>query len=196
MKPLYESLFDVDLATKKPAINGVPVDNQIWTKCEKYFKSVLKKYKKVTSEKDVYVVEFRGIPFKILYAYNDCIIWLFDDTPSDGWMYVLSPETIYINYMSIEHNAKNNQNITHIAPIDINHLDEYNSGGVDSDRTLSFIAKVNKFRGENPWSTLEGIAYSIPSPREEGIGSNLLCRGYLPITISQKAKNIIQKYVK
>lgn len=183
-----ESLFDNDLTSKKPAINGVSVDDYAWKKCEKYFKSILKKYKKITSEDKSYDVN----DYHILYAYNDCIIWFYDANGlSDRWLYVLAPETIYINYTSIKHNA---ETFPWKVDIDINNLDEFDYGNW-GDLKFNFVAKINYFRGENPWHTLKGIS-SIPVPKTEGIGSNLLCRGYLPFTISKKAKDIINKYVK
>ena len=191
MKTLVESIFDQDLATKKPSIKGVEIDNDIWKKCEKYYKSILKDFKKITSEKDWYFVNPPYTDLKNIYVNDDCIISIYENLNYDKWICILSPETIYMNCISIIKATFN--------PLDLNHLENYidRYGNKEKVQTkplskFGFTCKINN--SSNIWGILEWINYT--TRKREGIGSENIYCGYIPETISSKAKNIIKKYVK
>lgn len=169
MKSLQESLFDKDLVNKDIEIRGVKIDNYAWSKCGKFFDDMSPKYLSKHS--------FNFIDYKLLYNEKDCIILVYEGNGiSDRWLYVFSPETIYIQYESIKHNFPKN--------IDIDNLNDY-----PNILDLAFTRKVGY---EDYWYHLSGCK-AIPS-RREGIGENELTRAYIPETISSKAKQIIKNY--
>lgn len=171
MKSLQESLFDKDLAEKKLTINGVAVDEDMWAKCTRFFES--SKTQKMI--KDRFEDEHR-----LLYKGKDCLVYVYKGNWSRDiqWMYIFSPETTFMQYMSIKHNYPER--------IDIDHLYKYAVlYGIDY---IGFSKKV----GGGSWSGLQGAGRLFPE--KEGIGENKLVRCYLPETISSKAKQIIKNY--
>ena len=172
MKSLQESLFDTDLAEKKLTINGVTVDENVWAKCVKFFES--SKSQKIIKDK------CEDGDHRLLYKGKDCLVYVYEGNGlHDRWLYVFSPETIYIQYESIKHNFPKN--------IDIDDLNDY-----PSILDLAFARKVGYMGYEDFWYHLSGCK-SIPN-RKEGIGVNELTRSYIPETISSKAKQIIKNY--
>jgi len=170
MKSLRESLFDDDLVKKNIDIHGVEIDNSIWEKCNKFFKTL--SWKKI--QKD-------HLDYTLLYEGKDCIVVVYQaGPPSDKWLYVFSTETIYMQYLSVKHNFPTNFQ----SLIDINRLSEYPD--------IMGWAFAEKTGYNQYWCSFIGCT-EIPS-RKEGIGNNELTRGYIPETISSKAKSIIQNY--
>ena len=179
MKSLLESIFDKDLVTKEIEIKGVPIDGATWGKCEEFFKSLSSKNPKVVHEDN-----------KLLYEGKDCIIFVYEDNGiDDRWLYVVSPETVYMQYMSIKHNYPQLINIDHLS----DYAKKLEGKGVLGISDLYFAKKIGSpIGGVSFWYHLSGCS-SIPS-RSQGIGKKSLCRAYLPETISDKAKKIIENY--
>jgi len=97
MKTLIESIFDDNLASRKPVryAHDVPVDEKVWEKCEKMFEWFRKDI--VGDRNELYYNECgsRG-NHTIIYNEKDCIIMI--DYQAERITFI-SPEVIYYNFV-------------------------------------------------------------------------------------------------
>lgn len=155
-------------------INGVEIYEPDWKLCEEYYKKRRKRYfwnKTSVSLGDMLT------DHEVIYSGDDCLICLNKEEDYNE-VYVLSPETIYMNHQISE--ICDGRQYT----FSITNVDDAN------DYNIAFV-----YYGDNDtWGWLEGChsGFGRKTAMEE-FGIN---RGYLPVTISNKAKDIIKKYMK
>ena len=160
MKSLYESLFDKDILEKPISINGVDIYMPDWKLAEKYYQ---KRREKCFGRKINILVLLGDLDaeFEVVYNENDCVIAV--DYEND--VYVLSPETIYMNHTIAE--QVNGRNYVW----SLNNINEAN----DFDICFGWNGDIHR------WMT---------------IGDSRDHYGYIPETISDKAKSVIKKYIR
>lgn len=169
MKPksLVESLFDKDLVQKTPDINGIPVNLKIWEKCKKYAADRIKKDWKNLEVGDESILGDLQYHYELKYKDKECVVFDFD-FPGDSEIYVLCPETVYVNNF--------------FGNIDLSNINDAN----DFDINFTWANWANP--GGAQWRKISN-EYRI-----EGFPSYI--NTWLPETISQKAKNIIKDLIK
>jgi len=156
-------------------INGVEIYEPDWKLCEKFFEKRRMMY--FDGKKRVQLGDMM-IEHDVLYCEKDCVICMNSEELDYDEIYVLCPETIYMNHEAVEITYGRNNAFSLNTVSDAN---DYNIGFVyygDTER----------------WGWLEGChSAATRKTALEELGIN---RAYLPETISKKAKDIIKKYVK
>lgn len=183
---INEGIFD-DNVKKPPIIHDVEIDTAVWHSCVEYFEKTRKKY--FTGNRST-VDPFNKEEYEILYSQKDCAICSCLDGP-DKWIMVLSPETIYMNYMSLvltgdDKFFKKSSN---------NRIDDPGNLGKLGESPLIFAFPL-RIRDSIPsfkqWNELV-----VPSLRPyyipELLKMNFPTKGYMPETISKKAQKIIEE---
>lgn len=158
MKSLYESLFDKDLIKKSVSIHGVDIYMPDWESATKYYQKRREKY--FGNKKQVVLGDLEA-EFEVIYNEDDCVIAV----NYENDVYILSPETIYMNHTIAE--QVNGRNYVW----SLNNINEAN----DFDICFGWNGDIHR------WAT---------------IGDSRDHYGYIPETISSKAKSIIKKYIR
>ena len=164
-------------------LNGIEIDDTKWKLCEEYFKKRRKKYfenKSTVSLGDMSTVSLGDMyaEYNIVYNEDDCVVAAGTD-PDDFDVYVLCPETIYMCHEAAELHGR-----AYAFPL--TNIDEAN------DFDISFNWYQDSRRG---WMWIGGSYSGRWVERMEEAGFESLV-GYVPSTISKKAKDIIKKYTK
>lgn len=171
---INESIFGNNIKSAIK-INGVEIYEPDWKLCEEYFKKRRKKYfgTKATVELGDMQEEYN-----ILYNEDDCIVArnVADGVFSDD-IYVLCPETIY---MCHEASCVMYNN----CAFSLNDIDDAN----DFDISFDWHFHVG-------WAWIGGLYSGNWERKMKEAGFESLV-GYIPDTISKKAKDIIKKYTK
>lgn len=157
MKTLYESLFDKDLASKA-MIQGIVVDDVLWSNCVKSFKWFREK---VLKQKDFLEKSVK----QIVYNEDDCVIFI---DPTYPGLTVVCPETIWYNYVCG-------------ALSDVITSGDFVKHERQHRRFNIYFYSFGKRRSADRWYNLEYVT-DVP--------------GYMPTTISDKAKKIIKSVEK
>lgn len=174
MKTLAESIFgdNINSAIK---INGVEIYGPDWKLCEQLFEKRRKKY---FGNKSTVTLGDMMTEHTVLYNEKDCVICKNDEETDYDEIYVLCPETIYMNHEAMEISyGRNNA----FSLINVDDANDYNIGFV-------YYGDTKK------WGWFEGCHNAVG--RKNAMDEMGINRGYLPMTISNKAKTIIQKYIK
>ncbi len=171
---INEGIFD-DNIKSSVSINGITIDETKWELCKKYYQKRRLKYFGIMK-----TVSLGDMMYKYTVAYNedDCVVAVGTD-PDDFDVYVLCPETIYMCHEASELHG-------HPYSFSLTNIDEAN------DFDISFNWYQDARRG---WMWIGGT-YSgrwVEKMKEVGFESLV---GYIPETISKKAKEIIKKYTK
>ena len=154
-------------------INGVKIYEPDWKKCEEFFE---KRRQQFVGKKYVELGDMQT-EHEVIYCEKDCVICKNIEETDYDEIYILCPETIYMNHETDEL-CNDKWCFSLITVSDAN------------DYSIAFV-----YYGDNKtWSWLEGCD-TIKGRRisQEQMGIN---RGYIPLTISQKAENIIKKYTR
>jgi len=178
---INESIFD-DHVHSNLKIHGLEVNEDDYAKCQKYFDEIYKKLK----GKKTYTSP-SGFESVISYFGKDCIVFTDTSVSYDSWMYIVCPEAIYMQYVA----AKECE-----LTISIDALEKFKvfTYGLDGDYlNLAFVARISKYNKE--WYPLEGPSMNRGYSLRELQEKNIPIRAYIPETISQKAKNVIKKYM-
>ena len=159
-------------------INGVEIYEPEWKQCEEYFKKRRDKYfQKSGLDKDKVYLGDLQTEHTILYNEKDCIICLDTEETDHVELYILCPETIYMNHLTDECTQDK-------WKFSLTNIDDAN------DYSIAFIY----YSDVNNWAWLEGCStHRGLKKASEEVG---ITKGYLPVTISDKAQNIIKKYMK
>ena len=169
---ISEGIFD-DNVKSNVKINGVEIYAPDWKLCEEYFEKRRKKY--FGNKSSVFLGDMQD-EYTVLYNEKDCIVCLGNEEED---VYVLCPETIYMCHEVDE--CVNGRDFT----FSLTNIDEAN----DFDICFSWLKYLKN------WTWIQG---SYSSAREEKVkdkGFDSLI-GYIPETISSKAKSIIKKFIK
>lgn len=180
MKSLVESIFG-DNVKSAIKINGVAIYEPDWKLCEEYYQKRRDKYFQRFGDRDkVYLGDLEN-EYDIVYNEKDCIVAVNSD-PDSEWgqdIYILSPETIYMNHETGEI-GDGRQYV-----FSLNDIDEAN----DFDICFNWVPK-----SAGKWIWLCGCHSSGDRKRvKDAMG---VIQGYMPMTISKKATDIIKKYMK
>lgn len=184
MKTLVESIFGDkgsltegifgDNVKSNIVVHGVEIYEPDWKKCEIFFEKRRMIYfdgKKYVQLGDMMTEH------KVLYCEKDCVICKNTEETDYDEVYVLSPETIYMNHEAVEITYGRNNAFS------LTNVDDAN------DYNIGFVYYGDTKR----WGWLEGChSAATRKTALEELGIN---RAYLPETISSKAKSIIQKYM-
>ena len=168
---INESIFG-DNIKSAVKINGITIYEPDWKHCEEFFQKRRKKY---FDNKSTVTLGDMGEEYNIVYNQDDCVVAI-GNRNSINDVYVLCPETIYMNH-------EIQQILNDPYPINLYNINSAN----DFDINFSW------FNGR--WST---IYYSYLKNREKILkdaGFDNI-NGYIPSTISKKAQDIIKKYTK
>lgn len=178
VKYINEGIFN-DNIKSAIKVHGLNIDEFIWGKCDDYFSVI----KKTLKGKKVYDNSWNNTSYDIVYYGNDCIVLTDTDVSYDSWMYIICTEAIYMNYLTALNTGGN---------IDISKLDKYGIGFDEGFLNLAFAARISKFNKE--WYYLEGCdKYQFI---KDILDMGLPVSAYIPETISDKAKKVINSYMK
>ena len=174
MKTLVESIFG-DNINSTIKINGVEIYEPDWKLCEQLFEKRRKKY---FGNKSTVTLGDMMTEHTVLYNEKDCVICKNTEETDYDEIYVLCPETIYMNHEAVEITYGRNNAFS------LTNVDDAN------DYNIGFV-----YYGDNDtWGWLEGChSAATRKTALEELGIN---RAYIPETISKKTKDIIKKYVK
>ena len=175
-KYINESVFDNNIKSAI-MINGVTIYEPDWKKCEEYYQKRRKKY---FGNKSIINLGDLEYEYEIVYNEDDCLIAINieKDNAWDKDIYVLSPETIYMNHEA----GEIGDGRQYVFSLD--NIDDAN------DFDICFNCFVDH---KSKWAWLSGC-YSNSGRKavEDELG---VTRGYIPETISKKAKDVIKKYM-
>ena len=162
-------------------INGVTIYEPEWKLCEEYYQKRRDKYfQRFGDRNKVYLGDLEN-EYDIVYNEKDCIVAVNSD-PDSEWgqdIYILSPETIYMNHETGEI-GDGRQYV-----FSLNDIDDAN----DFDICFNWCPKI-----AGKWIWLCGCHGSGDRKRvKDAMG---VIQGYMPETISKKATDIIKKYMK
>lgn len=173
---INESVFDNNIKSAIK-INGVTIYEPDWKKCEEYYQKRRKKY---FGDKSIINLGDLEYEYKIVYSGDDCLIAV-DNEKDSEWgrdIYILSPETVYMNHETGE----------------IGDGKQYVFSLNDIDDANDFDIGFNWYPDSSNWAWLCGCH---SSGGRKAVADNLgITQGYMPETISTKAKNVIKKYMK
>ena len=179
MKSLVESIFG-DNVKSSIKINGVEISESDWNKCCEYYQKRRKKY---FGKKSTVVLGDLEYKYKIVYNKDDGLIAInAEESDNTDWgqdIYILSPETIYMNHKvgEIVDGKK------YVFSLD------------DVDDANDFDICFNWYpHGGGTWYSLYGC-HNL-SGKTKASNANCIINGYIPQTISDKAKSIIEYYIK
>jgi len=177
---INESIFG-DNVKSAIKINGVEIYEPDWKLCEEYFKKRRDKYFQRFGNRDKVNLGDLEYKYDIVYNESDCIIAVNNDPDSEFGqdIYILSPETIYMNHEAGEI-GDGRQYVFSLKDID---------DANDFDICFNWCPKSAR-----KWSWLCGC--HSEARRKEVNDALGVIRGYVPETISKKAKDIINKYIK
>ena len=172
MKSLLESIFS-DNVKSAIKINGMNIYEPEWKQCQEFFEKRRKKY-----FKNLLHVKLGDMqdPYTVAYNEDDCIICIGEDEKD---LYILCPETIYMCHEASELHGRS-------YSFSLTNIDEAN------DFDISFNWYQDSRRG---WMWIGGV-YSgkwAEEMEKAGFESSV---GYIPVTISKNAQNIIKNYIK
>ena len=170
MKSLKESLFDRDLVKRNPTINGLTIYKPDWNKCEDYYQ---KRRKTQFANNSTVVLGDMLFKYNVVYNEDDCIVAIGRDGQD---VYILCPETIYMNHKAAE---------IFFGDAAFT-LTDYDANDFD--------VCFNWLDGRG-WTDLGG-GYRYPHKQKLKDAGFEETTGYIPITISNKAKDIIKKHIK
>ena len=173
MKSLVESIFG-DNVKSAIKINGVTIYEPDWKKSETFFE----KRRMIYFDGKKYVrLGDMMTEHEVLYCEKDCVICKNTEETDYDEIYILCPETIYMNHET--------DKCCHDKwCFSLNNVTGTN------DYSIAFVY----YRDINTWSRLEGC--HSPRGRREAMEHVGVDKGYLPTTISKKATDIIKKYMK
>ena len=177
MKTLAESIFG-DNVKSDIKINGVTIYEPDWKKCEEYYQ---KRRKKHFWNKSTVALGDLDNEYTVVYSGDDCLVAVNND-PDSEWgqdIYILSPETIYMNHETGEIGDG------HQYVFSLTNIDDAN----DFDICFNWCPN-----SAGKWSWLCGCHSS--ASRKEVEDAMGVARGYMPQTISKKATDIIKKWMK
>ena len=173
LKQLDEGIFG-DNVKSDIKINGVTIYEPDWKLCEEYYKKRRKKY--FWNKTSVSLGDMLA-DHEVIYSGDDCVICLNKEETDYNEVYVLCPETIYMNHEAVEITYGRNNAFS------LTNVDDAN------DYNIGFVYYGDTKR----WGWLEGChSAATRKTALEELGIN---RAYLPETISNKAKSIIKKYM-
>ena len=177
MKSLVESIFG-DNIKSAIKINGVEIYEPDWKKCEEYYQKRRKKY---FGDRDKVYLGDLNSEYNIVYNEKDCIVAINSD-PDSEWgqdIYILCPETIYMNHEAGEIGDGR------LYVFSLDDVDDAN----DFDICFNWCPKA-----AGKWYWLCGCHSS--GGRKKVKDAMGIIQGYMPETISDKANNVIKKYMK
>ena len=172
---LNEGIFD-DNVNSAIKLNGITIDDSKWKLCVDYYQKRRKKYfgnMSKVSLGDMYE------KYNVVYNEDDCIVAIGEDF-GDFDVYVLCPETIYMCHEVAEINGHRG----HPYTFSLTDIDEAN------DFDISFNWYQDSRQG---WMWISGTHSGILVKKMKEVGFESLI-GYIPRTISKKARDIIKKY--
>ena len=169
---INESLFD-DNINSDITINGVKIYDPDWKKCEEFFEKRRNKYFKGKDKIDLGDMKE---PYVIVYNEKDCVVAIGED--DGGEIYILSPETIYMNHVVAEAIYGRRYAFSLDKPFEAN------------DFEIEFQYRLG---APGHWAWLSGCYSSYY--REIAMDRAGINQDYMPVTISDKAKSIIKKYM-
>jgi len=164
-------------------INGIEIYEPDWKLCEDYFKKRRKKYfgtkasgLNVAGIQTKVVVELGDMSdeYNILYNEDDCIV---ASAVDGGDIYVLCPETIYMCHEALCVMGSSYE-------FSLNDIDDAN----DFDISFNWYPRGG-------WAWIGGLHSGNWEHKMKKAGFESLV-GYIPDTISKKARDIIKKYTK
>lgn len=174
---INESIFG-DNVKSAIKINGVTIYEPYWRLCEQYYQRRRKKY---FGDKSIVSLGDLENEYTVVYNEDDCLIAVNNEQDSE-WgqdIYILCPETIYMNHEAGE----------------IGDGRQYVFSLYDTDDANDFDIAFNWCpNSAGKWSWLCGCHSS--GDRKKVKDAMGVIQGYVPETISKKAKDIINKYIK
>jgi len=180
MKSLVESIFG-DNIKSAIKINGVEIYEPYWKLCEQYYQRRREKYFQRFGDRDKVNLGDLDTEYNIVYNESDCIVAVNND-PDSEWgqdIYILCPESIYMNHETGE----------------IGEGRQYVFSLYDTDDANDFDICFNWVpKSVGKWSWLCGCHSS--GDRKKVKDAMGVIQGYMPETISAKAKNVIKKWMK
>lgn len=171
---INESVFG-DNVKSAIKINGVDIYEPEWKLCEEYYQKRRKKY---FGNKSTIILGDLETEHTVLYNGDDCVVCKNIEEQDYNEIYILCPETVYMNHQTSEICDGSQYAFSIINMDDANDYD------------ISFVY----YSDTDNWGWLAGCHSN--SRRKIAMDELGINKGYLPETISKKAKDIIKKYMK
>lgn len=171
MKNLLESIFDDDLASKKPTLPcGLTIDDDIWNRCKKYAEERIKRYFGSLEIGDHDSLGDGWGDYALCYKSKDSLVMIGID-PDDYYnqtIYILCPETVYFHL-----NYSDKSDPVHLEDVRL-----------ANDFAIAFYAEIGSSK------IIWGRSYNNLRNKKD---LRDYIEHYMPATIDQKAKKVIEK---